>query len=190
MYMATRTRTDARKPRPFRWTRAWLARLPSDGNRYEVLDGVLLVTPQARLAHQHVAALLSHALADYCRKYAIGIVVGPGAVLWDDNELQPDVQVIPISAEQARTAEWETAPLPILVVEILSPGSERHDRYKKRDAYMALGIPEYWIVDITARRVLVSTPGTAEPIPVADVVRWHPESAASPLEIPLAALFG
>ena len=186
MRMATRPRTS----RPFRWKRAHLERMPQDGNRYEVLNGALLVTPQARLAHQRVAVILMRLIADYCDATGVGIVLAPGAVLWDDNELQPDVQVIPISDEQARSAEWDTVPLPLLVVEILSPGSERHDRYRKRDAYLALGIPEYWIVDIDARHVLVSTPATAEPIPAGDVVRWHPEAAASPLEIPLAALFG
>src|SRR5689334_17773334 len=45
-----------RRPRP--WTRADLARLPDDGNRYEVLDGELLVTPQANPPHQRWAALL------------------------------------------------------------------------------------------------------------------------------------
>ena len=50
MHMATKTR---------RWTRADLASLPDDGNRYEVLDGELFVTPQAAYRHQRIAFRLA-----------------------------------------------------------------------------------------------------------------------------------
>ena len=51
MYMATGRTQTPKKPRPFRWMRAHLDRLPDGGNRYEVLDGALLVSPPAELWH-------------------------------------------------------------------------------------------------------------------------------------------
>src|SRR6185369_2826864 len=84
-------RTPAR-PRIRPWTRADLARLPDDGNRYEVLDGALLVTPQASLPHQRVAFRLAVAIDAYTARHGVAHVVGPGAVPFGANELQPDVQ--------------------------------------------------------------------------------------------------
>ena len=190
MPMATRSPQTTRKPRPWRWTRAHLARLPNDGQRYEVLDGALLVTPQARLLHQRVAAVMMRLFDAYCEAHGLGIVVGPGAVVFDDNELQPDVQVIPISDERARAADWDAIPLPLLVVEILSPGSERHDLHGKRAAYLRLGIPVYLAVDITARRVLEFRPGSDAPSVLTDELVWRPASTVEPLVISLHGVFG
>jgi Uma2 family endonuclease len=114
------------KTRP--WTRADLARLPDDGNRYEVLDGELLVTPQASVSHQRIAIELSMALEQYCARHSIGFVVGPGAVPFGKNELQPDVQVIPGPPPPAKT-KWTALPLPLLVVEILSDSTSVERRF-------------------------------------------------------------
>ena len=190
MSMATRSPRSTRKPRPWRWTRAHLERLPRDGNRYEVLDGALLVTPQARLSHQGIAAALIRSLDPYCAANGLGIALGPGAVIWDDNELQPDIEVLPMSHEQVLTGTWETVPLPRLVIEILSPDSARHDLHRKRAAYLALGIPEYWVVDGEAKRVLVFRPGQAEPRVVTDVLTWAPRESLAPLSIELRTIVG
>ena len=177
-----------RKPRPFRWTRAHLTRLPDDGNRYEVLNGELLVTPQAGPRHQWLGVELGATLMAYCNSHALGIVVGPGAVVFEKNELQPDVQVIPIARPIPVGTVWESLPLPILVVEILSPGSVRHDLHKKRSAYLGLGIPAYWAVDHEAKRVFVYEPGVDEPQLVTDTLHWQPRAGIPPLVIDLGAL--
>ncbi len=123
-----------------RWSRDELERFPEDGNRYEVLDGELLVTPQPGFDHQFVAARLVHALYAYCAAHKIGVVVGPGAVIWGKNELQPDVEVIPVSPPP-RKRTWATLPFPILAVEILSPSgvSRARDLGVKREAYLQRG---------------------------------------------------
>lgn len=87
-------------PRPRPWTSADLARFPNDGNRYEVLNGELLVTPQANLSHQHFAMVLAMRLAPYCKRHSPGLVVAPSAVPKGKSELQPDVQVVPCTPEQ------------------------------------------------------------------------------------------
>jgi Uma2 family endonuclease len=172
------------------WERADLARLPDDGNRYEVLDGELLVTPQANPVHQRLAAELMYRLEPYCQRHALGIVVGPGAVPVGKSELQPDVQVIPCTAAALRRG-WAKLPRPLLVVEIVSEGSRRFDRGKKRDAYLAWRIADYWIVDPEERTVTVARVGR-EDVTVRDEVAWQPmgaEGAAEPLKIDVAGLF-
>ena len=180
MHMATRTR---------RWTRADLARLPDDGNRYEVLNGELFVTPQAAYGHQYVAFAIARKLFDYCHAHRIGEVVGPGAVVWEENELQPDVQVIPGRHEPRRDTKWEDLPRAILVVEVLSDSTRRRDFGKKRDAYRDLLIPVYWIVDLEKRLVVVWNDRSPEPEFVTDVLRWTPVADVPPLEIVVADFF-
>jgi len=168
------------------WTRDDLARLPDDGNRYEVLDGALLVTPQAPYTHQRVASRLAFTLGEYCRRHDIGCVVGPGAVPHGDSELQPDIQVIP--GRPAFSAEWTELPTPMLVVEVLSPSTKRRDFGIKRDAYLRWGVAEYWIVDIDARCVHVSR--RSEEMKTVDAkVVWKPNAVAPACEIRVAELF-
>jgi Uma2 family endonuclease len=188
MYMATKDPRSPRTPRKIRWTRAHLASLPDDGNRYEVLDGQLLVTPQARFRHQRIALRLSTAVERYCEAHGVGVVVGPGAVVFDNNELQPDLQVIPGPGPAALDPEWTDLPLPILVVEVLSSGSRRHDLVTKREAYLRIGIPEYWVVDVVKRHVLVCRPGSDASVVVTDTLRWKPVPHAPALAIDVRAL--
>jgi Uma2 family endonuclease len=166
------------------WTRADLEHLPDDGNRYEVLDGVLLVTPQASYGHQYVATRIAAALLVWCDRYRIGFVVGPGAVPVGESELQPDVQVVPYGRYPS-SVKWDELPLPLLVVEVRSDSTYRRDIGIKRAAYQRFEIPEYWVVDPDARRALVWTPTSDEPVIVGDVLRWHPRSDIAALEITL-----
>ena len=179
MEMAIRTK---------RWTRGDLARLPDDGNRYEVLDGELFVTPQAAHDHQRVALLLAMALEPWCVAHGLGYVVGPGALIWRQNELQPDVQVVPGRYEDLAGQEWKELPRPLLVAEVLSDSTQRRDLGKKREAYQRVGIPTYWVVDIDERRVLAWTLASPEPVVVTEVLVWRPKADVPALEIPLASI--
>jgi len=182
MHMATRTR------RPFRWTRGDLARLPDDGNRYEVLDGELLVTPQASYRHQDIATRLLLALGEYCTRHSIATVVGPGAIPFGRSELQPDVQVIPGRHRPRKEVKWGDLPRPILVIEVLSDSTAHRDLGKKRDAYLRIGVAQYWAIDPDAREVHVWRPGTEEPTIAREVLRWQPVETLPPLEITIDAI--
>jgi Uma2 family endonuclease len=184
-----RMATKPAKRGVLRWTRADLERLPDDGNRYEVLDGKLFVTPQAAFGHQFVAFELARQLADYCKRHDAGFVVGPGAIIFGQNELQPDVQVCP-GAPPPVTTRWQQLPAPILVAEVLSDSTRRRDLGDKRDAYVRRRkIPDYWIVDLAERHVVTWKPGWAEPVVVTGVLRWQPLPAVPPLGILVESIF-
>jgi Uma2 family endonuclease len=174
------------------WSREELERFPEDGNRYEVLDGELFVTPQAGFDHQFVAARLVHALYAYCTAHKIGVVVGPGAVIWGRNELQPDIEVIPVSPPPPRQRTWQTLPFPILAIEILSPSgaSRARDLDVKRVAYLKRGIATYWVLDLEERCVHCWSSAVEEETVVSGVLRWHPRPAVAPFEITIDQLLG
>ncbi len=186
--MATK-RAQAVAPRkPFRWTRAHLAYLPDDGNRYEVLDGQLLVTPQASVPHQWIATRLILELAPFCTAHDLGAPLGPGAVIFRKNELQPDVLVVPKFAGPLPD-RWQELPLPHLVIEVLSRTTRRRDLVLKREAYLTLGIKGYWVIDRFERCAHIWTQGVDEPQVVTDIIRWQPLNAIPALEIPLSRVF-
>lgn len=170
--------------RTHRWTRADLERLPDDGNRYEVLDGELFVTPLPSPPHQVIALRIMTRLQPYLDRYHLGTVVGPGAVVFGSNELQPDVVVFPVRAA-AVPRTWSRLPRPTLVVEVLSPTTRLRDLDRKRRAYQRRRIPDYWVIDAAERRALWWRAGSRDPVVVRDALEWQPRADIEPLVIEL-----
>ena len=120
-----------------------LADLPHDGRRYELIDGSLIVTPAPGPAHQLVVVALCRILWSARRP---GTVVLPAPVDFvpaASTALQPDVIVV----EEDEIQQERLTRTPLLVVEVLSPSSRRHDLGSKRLAYASAGVPAYWLVD-------------------------------------------
>lgn len=176
----------ARKPAPFSWTLEELDRLPDDGNRYELVRGELFVTPAPNPAHEAIAVVVSDILSDYVRRERIGRVFRPRAVVqFEGSQVEPDILVRPWTETPVA---WANAPIPLLVVEILSDVTRRRDHGPKRELYANVGIPEYWIVDGDARTFRVIRPG-AEELVATGVVAWRPAGAAEPLVVDVRGVF-
>ena len=174
---------------PIYYTADMVRALPDDGNRYEVVRGELLVTPAPRLWHQEIVGRLFLALRRYLEKEPVGHALqSPADISWSSDTLvQPDVFVVPLA--QARTMEWARIADLLLAVEVLSPSSQRADRFTKRLEYQRHEVPVYWIVDPDERRVEVWTPPDTFPAFEHRRLVWHAAGAAAPLEIDLAELF-
>lgn len=128
-----------------------LAGMPDDGHRYELIDGVLLVTPAPILRHQLVLSRL-HVLLSAGAPRGIDVLVSPVDVKVSEvTVVEPDILVLD---RPDPAALYVSAP-PLLVVEILSPSTRRIDVSAKRMVYEEFGIPSYWIVDPVAPSVLV-----------------------------------
>jgi Uma2 family endonuclease len=164
--------------------------LPDDGMRYETVHGELLVTPAPRLAHQQIVRELLVVLDQYCKDTGIGgALTSPADVsLARDSLVQPDVFVHPPVA--GREMKWEDLGRPLLVAEVLSPGTARADRFTKRVHYQRAGVPVYWIVDESERLIEVWTPDATEPVIERNAVGWFPDGAGYPLRLPLERIFG
>ncbi len=169
------------------WTRAELQDIPDDGNRYEVLDGRLLVTPLPGAPHQRASLALAAELRAYCRRHAIGVAVAPGPVPNGDSELQPDAAVY-LDPTIPYGASWETFPTASLVVEVLSPSTKGRDLGIKRAAYQRWGIPEYWIVDPVSQSIIVVRPGHDDEL-ITDTLRWQPQPGVPAFELALTEVF-
>lgn len=119
-----------------------LAELPDDGNRYELVDGLLLVSPAPAERHQRAVAEL------FGRLWAavpagLRVYGAPLDVRFSDRvEVQPDLLVALDGPPRDRLDQ-----LPLLCVEVLSPSTKRHDLVLKRRAYERGQLPSYWIVD-------------------------------------------
>lgn len=154
-----------------RYTVDDLEQFPDDGNRYELLDGVLLVTPGPRLAHQVVVSRLAALLTVALQTPGYAHVVSPGAVvLLPLTQLEPDILLYP--ARFPPTGTWADISEHWLAVEVLSRSSRVYDREFKRDAYLDLGVQEVWLVDIDRRTIGVTRERGAEVI-VRDELVWQ-----------------
>ena len=124
-------------------------RIPDDGQRYEILDGEVYVNPSPTLAHQHASAALylelARAVSDDARVYYAPIDV----ILGEHDVVQPDLVVVATSQLTRRGIEGP----PRIVVEIVSSGRPDFDRRIKARRYASFGVPVYWLVAPSTRRV-------------------------------------
>ena len=173
-------------PDTIRWTRDQVLNLPADGNRYELVDGELIVSPSPALRHQAVLGRLYDALSPYVRAGNLGMVLwSPADLELEPGQVnQPDVFVLPSIAFE----RWEDAPRPLLVVEALSPSTARYDRGLKRRFYQRAGVPEYWIIDIDGRGVERWRPGDERPEILDGEMPWS-VGTLEPLILNVGALF-
>jgi Uma2 family endonuclease len=167
------------------WTVDDVHALPGDGNRYEVIDGELLVTPAPSLDHQRLVFLLANSLRDFLERNPVGeVVISPADVVFSDRRgVQPDVFVVPIVGGR-RARNWSDAPHPILTAEVLSPSTRRADRVTKRQLFRDERTPDYWIVDPEARVFERSTPADSRVDVLADRIAWSPAAEACEIDIP------
>ena len=120
-----------------------LEAMPDDGNRYELIDGLLLVSPAPGTRHQKAVVKLTVALDAACPE-DMHVLSAPYAVRPSPTtELQPDVLV----AREEDLTDKMLPVAPVLAVEVFSPSSVLNDLNNKKAVYQRLGVPSYWVVD-------------------------------------------
>ena len=142
-----------------------------EGERQELIDGELVVTPPPAMNQQSISSNLVYALERFVREQDLGRVYAAptGIQFTPNNVLIPDIMFIARNRLHIRGPKTVDAP-PDLVVEILSPATRQRDLTVKRDLYARFGVPEYWVVDPEARTVtvLTLTGDRYEPVPLGD----------------------
>ena len=131
--------------------------LPEDGNRYEILDGELFVSPAPRPKHQLVIGNLYTVLRPYVERRKLGTVfLSPTDLILalatrrkPDSRTtiaQPDLVFVATGRESIVTDRAIESP-PDLAVEVVSPSTQMKDRNTKATLYARFGVPFYWILD-------------------------------------------
>jgi Uma2 family endonuclease len=144
-------------PEQGQWTYEDWLRLPDDGFRYEVLNGVLYMTPPPRIRHQLTLENLSRRLGNFVAERKLGwILFAPCGVRLPGQPVpvQPDILFVRAERRDIIGEEYVEG-APDLVVEVLSPSNWLYDRTEKFRAYQEAGVLEYWIVDYRARIIEV-----------------------------------
>ena len=160
----------------------------------ELIDGELVEVEVPRWKHERIVSLLVFFLEAWSQAGRGGCSSASGYKLRvsDRRGVLPDVQFY----RQGNDAPLEqddglVTGRPDLVVEVVSPSSQRYDRVTKLRWYAQLGIPEYWLVDGTARtleRLVLRDGAYVIAASLAEDETFRPESFEG-LEIPLAKLW-
>lgn len=158
------------------------------GERWELVEGKVLVTPAPHWVHQRIIGRLFVLLDAYVRPRGFGEVFAspldvklqPGLVL------QPDLLVVPAGELRRRS---DIVRRLLLAAEIVSPSSARYDRVVKRPHYQRNGVSEYWIVDDMSQTVERWTHDDERPELLAEQLVWHPSAASEPFMLDLVQFF-
>ena len=149
--------SDQEWPAQGNWTYEDFLRLPEDGIRYEIVDGVLYMTNAPDPEHQFVVGEIFAEIRRFARARSLGRVYTapievhlPGIA----RPVQPDVLFIVAERSQI-VGEKFVEGAPDLIVEVTSPSTARADRKVKLDAYERAGVREYWIANPRTRFIEV-----------------------------------
>lgn len=174
------------------WTVDMVDALPDDGQRYEIIDGELYVTPAPSDVHQLVAAAFHRRLHDYVRQSLVArAMISPADVRTDDrsrNRVQPDVFAVRLTDGKRPSYPYDLRDV-LLAIEVESPSNPFIDYQVKRELYLSRGVPEYWVANAHGRVVScwrsLDDPGDV----FSSRLEWQPAGIATPLVIDLPALF-
>ena len=128
-------------------------KMPDDGNRYEIIDGVPYMMAAPSFQHQAVLGILHVKLFLYLQDKPCNVYLSPFDVrlalygeVGDDviNVVQPDLMVF---CDKSKLDKKGGIGAPDIAIEIISPSSAKNDRYRKFNLYEKAGVREYWIVD-------------------------------------------
>ncbi len=178
------------------WTYEMWERLPNDGNRYEIIDGVLYMATVPSFWHQRVVSNLLRDIAIPIEDQGVGIgtmspigVVMPG----DDPVVQPDFLLIRVERRSIIAADGRIRGVPDLIAEVLSPSHPDYDVFVKRGGYACAGVPEYWILRPETRDVLVYSEPDATLADFTSLQRFNVDnelvSPTLPIRVAVAGLF-
>jgi Uma2 family endonuclease len=136
------------------WTRADWEKLPDDGNRYEIINGVLYMSTAPSSFHQWIIKrfFVAFGLPAEERGLAYVYMAPIGVFMPGCEPVQPDF-VLVLAEHAAIIHDRRIWGVPDLIVEVLSPSNADYDEGLKRDTYAKAGVPEYAVIDPSKRQL-------------------------------------
>lgn len=134
------------------WTYADWEKLPDDGNRYEIIDGVLYASTALSYFHQWIILNLVQYIGILAKNQGLAFTATApvGLIMPGCDPVQPDFAIV-LASRASIIHDRRIWDAPDLIVEVLSRGNASYDREVKLNAYARAGVPEYAIVDPRAR---------------------------------------
>ena len=134
-----------------RMTAEEFLQLPEDTQRYELLDGVVIVSPSPTPKHQAILMEIAFQLARHLEKHELGRVLPEVDVHLGQGPTGRDLvyrpELVFVGKEHLSGIQDRIHGAPELVVEIVSQESRRFDTETKKDDYERCGVQEYWLID-------------------------------------------
>jgi len=137
--------------------------MPEMKQRYEIIDGEIIMCPAPTFDHQWIAGNIFEVLRPFVRQRKLGAVLdAPLDVVVCHDPLrtrQPDILYLSFERSGKTLAELRAMPAleipPDLTVEVLSPGNTRREMRDKLQDYINIGVRECWLVSPEAQTVEV-----------------------------------
>jgi Uma2 family endonuclease len=124
-----------------------------EGTLCQLINNNIVMSPSPKPHHQRLSKKIFKQLDSFIEENGLGeVLYAPLDVHLDEkNVFQPDI--IFISTDRSTIIQDKIKGAPDLVIEILSPGTEKYDRKEKKAIYEQYGVIEYWIVDPLSKSV-------------------------------------
>ena len=118
--------------------------------RYELIDGVVVMSPSPTAQHQQLIMKIAHQVVSFLNENPIGEVfpeldINLRSGLGQEVVYRPDI--VYVSKERADIIQKHVVGAPDVLVEIISPDSRQYDSVTKKNDYEAAGVREYWLID-------------------------------------------
>jgi Uma2 family endonuclease len=131
--------------------------LSDDGCHYELIDGVVMMSPRHKPVHQRVAVRIAFELGRYLDEHPVGEILteidvhlGQGL---SGGDLVYRPETIFLRTDRLSAMREKVIGASDLVVEVVSRGSRRLDSETKKDDYERYGVREYWLIDPEEERM-------------------------------------
>lgn len=167
-----------------------LCRMPDDGQRYELIGGVITVAPAPARPHQRLLSKLHRLLGDYVEEHGLGeaYFAAVDVRLSEHDVVEPDLVFLRQDRLHLYNQRGDIQGAPDLVVEVISPSSEQTDPGAKMALYARSGIPEYWLVNPATKRFQGFVLREGQYVEVPAVTGRYRSTVIDGFEIELAAL--
>lgn len=134
-----------------RMNAAEFAYILDDGNNYELIDGVVVVSPSPTPRHQLVATEIAGQIWAYLRDHPVGKVWSELDVHFGRGPRGGDLvykpEIVFVRDDKLKNVGNILSGPPDLVVEVVSKDSRRYDTKLKKREYERFGVGEYWLID-------------------------------------------
>lgn len=133
-----------------------------EDERIEIINGEALMMATPSRIHQEICFEIGRQLGNYLDGKQCKVYPAPfGVRLFEqdgdnpenvDTVVEPDISVV---CDRSKLDKYGCKGAPDLIVEVLSPSTQRHDQLIKLNLYQRAGVREYWIVDPENKTVRV-----------------------------------